>query len=251
MRTALSYAAAVLLRAGGAAELPRAIALANQVIAQLGEDGRLYSTVDSVAAIALMNELRAAGVVGAPGLVEVDGSRVPVAETAEGAREVRSVRALDTRVVVEVTRQREEDWGGFLGKLPVAVSLHKGDTVSRTVTATDAVELRVRLEDGYEPGDLLWVCLPDALSRVVGGGQVKRFSVDFGGEHELRIPLAATGVTVNAKGEPAPARFAICVRNMFEEERGGSPGYLEVTVAPPSPNSALGRALDALKQLFR
>lgn len=250
MRIGLSYAAAVLLRVGGAAELSRAIGLANQVIAQLGEDGRLYSTVDSVAAIALMNELRAAGVVGGAGLVEVDGVRVPVAETAEGAREVRSVRALDTRVVVEVTRQREEDWGGFLGKVPVAVSLHKGETVSRTVTATDAVELRVRLEDGYEPGDLLWVCLPDALSRVVGGGQVKRFSVDFGGEHELRIPLAATGVTVNARGQPAPARFAVCVRNMFEEERGGSPGYIEVTVAPPSASSVLGRALDSLKHLF-
>jgi hypothetical protein len=240
MRTGLSYAAAVLLRAGGAAELPRAIALANQVVAQLGENGRLYSTVDSVAAISLMAELHAAGIAGGAGAVEVDGERVPVREVAASARAVRSVRALDTRVAVELTRQREEDWGGFLAKLPVAVSLHKGNAVSRTLTATDAVELRVLLESGYEPGDLLWVCLPDALSRVVGGGQVKRFAVDFGGEHELRIPLAATGMTVNGKGEPAPARFAVCVRNMFDEERGGSPGYIEVSVAPAPGTRRLG-----------
>lgn len=91
----------------------------------------------------------------------------------------------------------------------------------------------MKLESGYKPGDLLWVCLPDALSRVVGGGQVKRFSLDFQGNDTLRVSLAATGVTVDRHGQPAPARFAVCVRNMFEEERGGNQGLLEVTVAPP------------------
>jgi hypothetical protein len=250
MRAEVAYAAAVLLRAGGTAELPWAMALANWVIAQLGENGRLYSTVDSVAAISLLVELQAARVVGGEGVAEVDGERVPVAEVAASARAVRSVRALDSRVAVEVTRQVEEDWGGFHAKLPVAVSLLKDGSVSRQLTATDAVELWVRLESGYKPGDLLWVCLPDALSRVVGGGQVKQFSLDFAGEHELWIPLAATGVTVGRKGETAPARFAVCVRNMFEEERGGSPGYIEVTVAPSPGGSALGRTLDTLKHLF-
>ncbi|MFY0570516.1 hypothetical protein ACN28E_42735 [Archangium lansingense] len=250
MRTEQAYAAAILLRAGGPAELPRAIALANQVVAQLGENGRLYSTVDSVAAIALLVELQAAQVVGADGIVELDGEHLPVAKAAASAREAHSVRALETRVAVEVTRLREEDWGTFHTKLPIAVSLHKQESVTRRVNAADALELRVRLESGYEPGDLVWVCLPDALSRVMGGGQVKQFSIDFQGENELRIPLAATGVTVGPKGELAPARFAVCVRNMFEEERGGSPGFIEVTVAPPTAGSMLGRALDALKHLF-
>ena len=90
--------------------------------------------------------------------------------------------------------------------------------------------LVVKIESGYVPGDLCWVCLPDALSRVIGGGQVKRFSVDFKGKDEVRIPLAATAVTVNREGGEAPAHFAVCVRNMFEEERGGNPGALTVTV---------------------
>jgi len=29
----------------------------------------------------------------------------------------------------------------------------------------DALDLTVRLDDGYTPGDLVWVALPDALSR--------------------------------------------------------------------------------------
>ena len=88
----------------------------------------------------------------------------------------------------------------------------------------------MRLTDGYRPGDLLWVCLPDALSRIVGGGQVKRFAVDFRSRDEVRVPLAATAVTVDRNGRPAPQCFAVCVRNMFEEERVGNPGPLEVRV---------------------
>jgi hypothetical protein len=250
-RAETAYAAAVLLRAGGTAELPRALALANRVVAELGENGRLYSTVDSVAAIALLVELQAARVVGGDGLVEVDGKRVGIAEASTRAGEARSVRALEARVAVEVTRRREEDWGAFHAKLPVAVSLHQGNTVARRLKVSDPVELRVRLEDGYKAGDLLWVCLPDALSRVVGGGQVKQFALDFRGEDELRIPLAATGVTVGRNGDSAPARFGVCVRNMFEEERGGSPGFIEVTVQPPGAGSMLGRAMDGVKRLLR
>jgi hypothetical protein len=150
---------------------------------------------------------------------------------------------------VEVTRLVEEDWGTFRGGLDVAVSLNRGGGPTRRLTALDAAELVVRIESGYKAGDLAWVCLPDALSRVVGGGQVKRFSVDFRGQDEVRIPLAATGITVGPNGQEAPARFAVCVRNMFEEERGGNPGFLEVTVAP-SGGSFLDRAKGALRGLF-
>jgi hypothetical protein len=108
----------------------------------------------------------------------------------------------------------------------------------------------VTIEGGYKPGDILWVALPDALSRVVGGGQVKQFSVDFEGQTTLRVPLAATGVTVGKTGQPGPARFAVCVRNMFEEERGGSPGTIEVTVAPPASGGVLAKVMSGLKGLF-
>jgi hypothetical protein len=134
----------------------------------------------------------------------------------------------------------------------VRVALEKGGRPTRRLEALDAVDLVVTLESGYKAGDLCWVNLPDALSRVVGGGQVKRFSIDFEGKNEVRIPLAATVPTVNRRGEPAPSFYAVCVRNMFEEERGGNPGLLDVTVAPPGGGSgAFDRAISVFKGLFR
>jgi hypothetical protein len=250
MRSEAAYAAAALLRAGGAAERPRALALANTVIQALGPNGRLYSTVDSVAAIALLSELSAAKVVGGAGKVEVDGALLTMTDAVARSGEIRAVRALDGVVAVEVTRMVEDDWESFAGGVSIAVRLQKGQATTRRFEALDPVELEVKLEDGYKPGDLLWVCLPDALSRVVGGGQVKRFAIDFAGQSTVRVSLAATGVTVGPTGEGAPGRFAVCVRNMFEEERGGNPGVLEVTVSPPAGGGVLGKVLSGLRGLF-
>lgn len=79
---------------------------------------------------------------------------------------------------------------------------------------------------------------------------MKRFSVDFQGRDEVRIPLAATGITVSREGKEAPAHFAVCVRNMFEEERGGNPGALTVTVLPPAGDGVPGRAAAARRGVF-
>src|SRR5262249_36749376 len=46
MRSEFAYAAAVLLRANQGADRARALALANEVLKDLGDEGRLYSTVD-------------------------------------------------------------------------------------------------------------------------------------------------------------------------------------------------------------
>jgi hypothetical protein len=230
MRAESAYAAASLLRAGGPASRALALTLANTVVGSLGENGRLYSTVDSVAAIALMVELRAAQIVGGAGVVEIDGTRMSAREAIEHVGAIGEVRAVEGVAAVEVARVVEEDWDRFNAKLALRVALEKNGGPTRRVSALDAVDLVVKIETGYVPGDLCWVCLPDALSRVIGGGQVKRFSVDFQGKDEVRIPLAATSVTVSRDGGEAPAHFAVCVRNMFEEERGGSPGALTVTV---------------------
>jgi hypothetical protein len=250
LRAEAAYAAAVLLRAGGTASLPRALALANLVVKALGSNGRLYSTVDSVAAIALMVELVAAKVVGGAGKVEIDGTVMSTVEAVEKGSP-RAVRAVEGVAAVEVTRRVEEDWGAFSAALPITVKLTKGDRVTRRLDALDAVSLEVAIDGGYKAGDLLWVCLPDALSRVVGGGQVKRFSVDFAGADKVTVPLAATGVTVGPRGEAGAAtRFAVCVRNMFEEERGGNPGPIEIMVAPPAGGGVLDRMLVGLRGLF-
>ncbi|HEY3998875.1 MAG TPA: hypothetical protein VGO93_08435 [Candidatus Xenobia bacterium] len=239
-RVETGYAAAVLLRAG--ADRPKALELANLVYQDLGPDGGLHSTVDSVAAMALTVELQRLGIVG-PGKVQVDGQTLTTAEACTHAGDIGSIAAVEGVVAVEVLRLVEEDWARYQAGASVTVALEKDGRATRRVVVGDALELHITLGDGYQAGDLAWVCLPDALTRIVGGGQVKRFAVDLAGQKELRIPLVATEATVGRDGQAAAQHFAVVVRNMFEEERGGNPGPLEVWVASavPSPVAKLSR----------
>jgi hypothetical protein len=127
--------------------------------------------------------------------------------------------------------------------------LEKDGAIQLSYVVGDALDLVVRVSQ-YEPGLVVHVCLPDALARVVGGGQVKCFSLDFSGQDEVRIPLAAVSTTVLPGESDAPIRknllqwlglkrqddeehaqhWAVIVRNMFKEEAVGNPGLLEVVV---------------------
>ena len=60
------------------------------------------------------------------------------------------------------------------------------------------------------------------MSWIAGGGRVKKLSMDFEGKNELTVPLVVTGPIAGRQ------RFAVCVRNMFEEERAASPGLLTI-----------------------
>ncbi len=124
---------------------------------------------------------------------------------------------LDGVAAVEVTRLHEENWGRFANHFPIEVSLTKN-----VVQAGSRLELVIYLPEGYVAGDLAHVALPACLSWIQGGGKVKLFSLDFEGKNELRIPLL---VTSKIEGKQ---HFAVCVRNMFKEERTSSPGLLSV-----------------------
>jgi hypothetical protein len=108
------------------------------------------------------------------------------------------------------------------------------------ITSTDILSLASVTSDKalYREGrDEVHLLALDPLSPGATA-VLKRFAVDFAGESTVRVSLAATGVTLGPGGESAPQRFAVCVRNMFEEERGGNPGVLEVTVTPPAGEGA-------------
>lgn len=204
-------------------DLGHAIDLANHVVRDLGEQGRLYSTIDSVAAIALFVELEAVGMGAGAGVALVDGARLSTKEAM--ALSPASVEAVEGIVSVEVLREVEDDWSSVGDGVKLDVWLEKqGDRVVRA-RELDALDLCIWLVDGYVSGDLAWVSLPHAFSRVEGGAQIKRFSMDFAGGRVLRIPLATMARTVGPDGSPSPTRILVCVRNMFVEERGG---YAEV-----------------------
>jgi hypothetical protein len=261
-REETAYAAAALLAAGEPRDLPLVIKAANYLTSQINESGILYSTVDTAAALVLMIGLRQAGI-GVTGgdadMLELNGKQVSLAEALESTEPVESVTCRKGVLAVEVTAEVVEDWKTFHSELDVSVGLEKDGKPAQVFKVGDAVDLVIRVPR-YEPCLVAHVCLPDGLARVVGGGQVKRFALDFAEKTELRVPLAAVGPTLvpvemapangNGKGQggalqqlakaltgggskSVPAQhWAVIVRNMFKEEQVGNPGLLEVRITP-------------------
>jgi hypothetical protein len=261
IRAETAFGAATLIELGGPA-LVDGLRLANTVMAAVQENGSLYSTLDSVAAITLLTAMQRAGVgPGGDAACTLNGQPATVADALKAAS-VQSLRAHDAPIQVEVQRVVEEDYTAINQGVDARVTLERqGKPLgsSPRLCTGDAVDLVIDLKSGYEAGDLVHVFLPDALSWVQGGGQVKRFSLDLQGKTRLSIPLAATGLTLNAAGDPAPQRFAVCVRNMYDERRGFGTDSLGVTITAPDPNSPRGaqppeglgqRIIQGLKSLF-
>ena len=228
-----AYLAAGLMLRPEATDIEVALRMANEVLAAIDENGRLYSTIDSVAAITMLHELRTGlGSADSDGdhLVLVNGEETPVDAIAD-LQGTKVIEATDRPLIIRTEKLVETSWTDFKSNLPVEVSLLRRGQHELSFTAGDAIELQVELTDGYRFGDFLDVCLPDSLSRVFGGSQVKQFAVDFEGESSIKIQLVATGVSLTSAGEPGPHHFAIIVRNMYDEERVACPAFLRVNVA--------------------
>jgi hypothetical protein len=238
-REETAYAAAALLATKEPGDLPRAIAATNYLTGQLNEEGRLYSTVDTAACLALMIGLRDSGVVtnAGAGRVLLNGQEMRLADALAYDGKVETLRSLEGVVAVQVTSEVIEDWSAFKSQLPAEVRLERKGRSQQRFKVGDELDLVITVSH-YEPGLIAHVCLPDALARVVGGGQVKRFSLDFCEKNVLRVPLAAVGSTLLSRGPGAGKKdsqanaqhWAVIVRNMFKEEQVGNPGLLQVIV---------------------
>jgi len=231
-RQETAYAAATLLAARQPADLSLAIAATNYLTGQLNEEGRLYSTVDTAAGLALLLALRESGVVASAdgGLVAINGQQMKLAEALGYSEKVESIRCIEGVVAAQITSEVVEDWSSFKSVLPVEVRLERAGRSQEHFKVGDALDLVISVPR-YEAGMVAHVCLPDALARVVGGGQVKRFSLDFQGERSLRVPLAAVSATRLPGAKRTGAQhWAVIVRNMFKEEQVGNPGLLKVAV---------------------
>src|SRR5712692_2442006 len=238
-REETAYAAAALLATREQSDLPIATAATNYLTSQMNEEGRLYSTVDTAACLALMIGLRESGVVTTAnaGRVVLNGQEMSLADALAFDGKVESLRCLEGVVAAQVTSDVVENWSTFKSQLKVTVRLEHNGHVQKRFKVGDALDLVISVPH-YEPGLIAHVCLPDALARVVGGGQVKRFSLDFCEQDTLRIPLAAIGSTILPRGPDAGKKdsqanaqhWAVIVRNMFKEEQVGNPGLLQVIV---------------------
>ncbi len=250
-REETAYASAALLATKDASDLPLAIAATNYLTSQMNEEGRLYSTVDTAACLALMIGLRESGVVATAGAgrVVLNGQEMALAGALAYEGKVESLRCVEEVIAAQVTSEVIEDWRTLKSQLPVTIRLERNGRTQKRFKVGDALDLVISVPR-YEPGLIAHVCLPEALARVVGGGQVKRFSLDFCEQNMLRIPLAVVGATslpkakdteagssllhwlgVGGKKDAANAQhWAVIVRNMFKEEQVGNPGLLEVMV---------------------
>ncbi|MEW6277273.1 MAG: hypothetical protein AB1758_01535 [Candidatus Eremiobacterota bacterium] len=239
-RTELAFTAATLLRLGDESDRPAALELADRVLRQLEACGRLYSTLDSVAAIALVGELAARS---SPGRLELDDRVQSASEAAGDEYRTGRLEVLEGHVPVQLRVRRCEDWTrGETGLLKAWLEVD--GRPARRVTAGDRACLRWRLTGSYEMGDLVWICLPDALSRLEGGGQLKLLCVDLRGQLEGSLGLVATGPT------PAgPQHFLMCLRNMYLEDRLGPSELLSVEVEPRAGSGPGGVREPALADL--
>ncbi|GAC1356168.1 MAG: hypothetical protein NVSMB38_37390 [Ktedonobacteraceae bacterium] len=231
-RKETAYAAAVLLKTGETSDLSLAIAATNTLTSQINAEGRLYSTVDTAACLALMTALRDAGVLAddGNGRVAVNGQEMSLADALVYREKVEAIQCVQGVVAAQITSEVIEDWHAFKSQLAVEVRLERRGQIQEQFSVGDELDLVIKVRQ-YEPGLLAHVCLPDALARIVGGGQVKRFSLDFCEKNELRVPLAAINSTQGATDKEKTAQhWAVIVRNMFKEEQVGNPGLLEVMV---------------------
>lgn len=233
-RAETAYAAAVLLLSVSSNNTTQAIMAANYVMSQMTE-GRMYSTVDSFALIAMLGALSSSGVIlseeSTGNKVAINGSNMTVAEALEYDGNIQVIaypKDCQGMLAVQVVRRREEDWSTFESGAGVSVGLREpgnGKYIKELRTGQE-LELVLKIADGYQTGDLFWVCLPDSLSFVFGGGQVKMKSFDPRGRNEVVVPVAVTGDASSGK-----QNYAVSLRNMFREERAGNPGLQNVMVS--------------------
>ncbi len=252
IRRETAYAAATLFANKDTADIPIAIAATNYLTAQINGEGRLYSTIDTAACLALLLALRDSNLVdpgGKHGRVLLNGEEMVLTDALSFDGKVESLRCHEGVITAQVTTEVVEDWSTYKGNLPVEVYLERHGTIQQSFAQGDELDLVIRVSQ-YEPGLIAHICLPDALARIIGGGQVKRFTLDFQGKNELRIPLAAIGRThlpavksadlehslhqwlgINNENDDANVQhWAVIVRNMFKEAQIGNPGLLTVQV---------------------
>jgi hypothetical protein len=249
IRCETAFGAAALLSTGSTTLVKQGLSLANTVLGAVQENGSLYSTLDSVAAITMLTTMIREGL-GGGGRCRIGGESLSIGEAAQlGA--VEAVEVLEGTAQIEIQRLISEDYTALQQGIKAAVWLEKDRRRVKQVAPGDDLEIVINIQSGYQAGDLVHVFLPDALSWVHGGGQVKKFSIDLEGQDTLRVPLAATGVTLDATGQKAPQHFAVCIRNMYDEERGAGFGDLSVVVSPDAGDDGLlGRMLSGLRELI-
>ncbi|KOR33144.1 hypothetical protein TI05_02835 [Achromatium sp. WMS3] len=219
-RVTMAYAAACLIIFK---DWSRGLYLANQVTKQFNAQGMLYSTVDSIAALAMLQQLKLANIAANTGQIKVNAKVMTLQEALTLKETINSVEVIEGIATVQATYPHIEDWDSFGQSFPITVKFIATNTKKDRFSLGNRLTLQISLPQGYQVGDIAHIVLPPCLSAIQGGAKVKQFSLDFAGQDSLQISVLVTSKLQGSQ------HFAICVRNMFEEERASSTGLLAVT----------------------
>lgn len=213
------FCAASLIKAK---KLDIGIDLANAVARSMKGGNGWHGTCDLLAYMFMVLELKDSGIVsgGKASKLKVNGKTVTL-EDAIATDDVNDVEATTGPVALRVNRLEKINLFKRASDLQMKVEL-KGKKA--TFRPGDLVTLSISLPDGYTNGDVACVALPNSLSKIVSGAQIKKFQIDFAGKSELEIELIATSHS------DKPERWATVVRNMYDSERIGSVGLMTVEV---------------------
>ncbi len=217
VRTTFAYAAACLLNQGN---LKQAIRLANCVMQDINDSGSLYSTVDSVALIAMLSTFKSHDLFKLKTKLRINGKVTDIESHKKTEATIESVEIIAGCALLQITQVVEHNWLSSSQTMKISTQLNN-DTQSK-FNIGDTVSLKVNLDEGYVNGDLAYINLPAGISRIQGGGRVKQFSVDFAGADNIELPLLVTSKIEGAQ------HFAVLVRNMFEEDRIACPGLIKI-----------------------
>ncbi|VAW76474.1 hypothetical protein MNBD_GAMMA12-3674 [hydrothermal vent metagenome] len=219
VRTTLAYAAACFLNQG---DLKQAIKLANCVMQDINESGSLYSTVDSVALIAMLSTFKSHTLFSSSPKLRINGQLFDTASLSDFSETIESVEVIEGCVLVELSQVVEHNWLDHTQSMKVTTNINNETSSNKKANMGDVISMKINLDDGYVNGDLAYISLPAGLSWIQGGGRIKQFSVDFAGANTIAIPLLVTSEISTAQ------HFAVLVRNMFEEDRVACPGLIKV-----------------------
>lgn len=239
IRAQTAYAAALLVESGGA-EVARGLRMANTVLDAIQENGSLYSTLDSVAALTLFSVCRRAGFAKPRGgaVAEINGKETDLKSALDKGVQIDAIKAIKDVVPVEVEQVVSEDWLTLdSGITPVARLLRTSTSRPHEIYELgEGIDLEIDLGAPYEAGDLVHVFLPDCLSWANGSKDTKHLVLDLKGQETVRLPLAATAVTSGEQGGLTSQRFIVVIRNMYDETRGKALEHLELIIREPRPS---------------
>lgn len=206
IRAEVARLATLLLRHGAAEDRPLARRLANGVLRGMTGGGRLYSTLDSVAAVSLLQEMERS-------------ETTPSARWSPDGEEVEVLEGdlLLALVTEEPSERSDSSMVPFRARLVAS-----GDEV-QSVPPGAALDLVLELPHGYVTGDTFRVYLPESLACLDGGAQLRHLWLDLEGRSTLRVSLVAVG-------EGSRPVF-LQLENMYQELRSGAPVLLPFRTA--------------------